>query len=134
MWCWGVMNSNSIKQAAAVGFPMEKAIGIWWSGAEADVTPAGDAAKGYKSLNITGVGTEAPIFDDIEQMHADGKGLADKSNIGTVLYNRALVNAYYRSEEHTSELQSLMRISYAVFCLKKKKRAKKQITDKMNIE
>src|SRR3546814_6487975 len=29
-----------------------------------------------------------------------------------------------RSEEHTSELQSLMRISYAVFCLKKKKREK----------
>src|SRR3546814_5488772 len=28
---------------------------------------------------------------------------------------------YWRSEEHTSELQSLMRISYAVFCLKKKK-------------
>src|SRR3546814_10360596 len=28
---------------------------------------------------------------------------------------------YQRSEEHTSELQSLMRISYAVFCLKKKK-------------
>src|SRR3546814_9509244 len=28
--------------------------------------------------------------------------------------------AYIRSEEHTSELQSLMRISYAVFCLKKK--------------
>src|SRR3546814_6668543 len=28
---------------------------------------------------------------------------------------------YARSEEHTSELQSLMRISYAVFCLKKKK-------------
>src|SRR3546814_5354511 len=28
---------------------------------------------------------------------------------------------YYRSEEHTSELQSLMRISYAVFCLKKTK-------------
>src|SRR3546814_7681712 len=29
---------------------------------------------------------------------------------------------YVRSEEHTSELQSLMRISYAVFCLKKKKK------------
>src|SRR3546814_8113432 len=37
--------------------------------------------------------------------------------------------AFCRSEEHTSELQSLMRISYAVFCLKKKK--KKQ--DKRNI-
>src|SRR3546814_3176649 len=32
-----------------------------------------------------------------------------------------------RSEEHTSELQSLMRISYAVFCLKKKNRSKHQI-------
>src|SRR3546814_3419609 len=33
-----------------------------------------------------------------------------------------------RSEEHTSELQSLMRISYAVFCLKKKKKRIKGIT------
>src|SRR3546814_2972668 len=32
----------------------------------------------------------------------------------------------HRSEEHTSELQSLMRISYAVFCLKKKKKTKKK--------
>src|SRR3546814_5709926 len=31
-----------------------------------------------------------------------------------------------RSEEHTSELQSLMRISYAVFCLKKKKKTRKE--------
>src|SRR3546814_3864257 len=39
-----------------------------------------------------------------------------------------------RSEEHTSELQSLMRISYAVFCLKKKKKktTKKQHTQKNN--
>src|SRR3546814_10198503 len=34
--------------------------------------------------------------------------------------------AVIRSEEHTSELQSLMRISYAVFCLKKKKKQKKK--------
>src|SRR3546814_9698341 len=34
---------------------------------------------------------------------------------------RSLQNPLARSEEHTSELQSLMRISYAVFCLKKKK-------------
>src|SRR3546814_7072434 len=41
---------------------------------------------------------------------------------GTPLASR-IVAAYVvgRSEEHTSELQSLMRISYAVFCLKKKK-------------
>src|SRR3546814_2852157 len=35
---------------------------------------------------------------------------------------RQCIRACLRSEEHTSELQSLMRISYAVFCLKKKKR------------
>src|SRR3546814_4766112 len=35
--------------------------------------------------------------------------------------DRALILLLARSEEHTSELQSLMRISYAVFCLKKKK-------------
>jgi branched-chain amino acid transport system substrate-binding protein len=98
MWGWGVMNSTAIKEAAAVGFPMEKFIGIWWSGAEADVIPAGAAAKDYKSLNITGVGTSAPIFADIEKMHADGNGIADKANIGTVLYNRALVNAFLYTE------------------------------------
>src|SRR3546814_9255112 len=36
--------------------------------------------------------------------------------------------AVWRSEEHTSELQSLMRISYAVFCLKKKRNLHKSIT------
>src|SRR3546814_7671638 len=35
-----------------------------------------------------------------------------------------VADAPQRSEEHTSELQSLMRISYAVFCLKKKKNTK----------
>src|SRR3546814_5782727 len=35
----------------------------------------------------------------------------------------------YRSEEHTSELQSLMRISYAVFCLKKKKQHMKRLSN-----
>src|SRR3546814_8140234 len=36
------------------------------------------------------------------------------------------IGSVARSEEHTSELQSLMRISYAVFCLKKKKNKKHQ--------
>src|SRR3546814_9939690 len=40
----------------------------------------------------------------------------------------AAVSYALRSEEHTSELQSLMRISYAVFCLKKKKKTKHNIT------
>src|SRR3546814_10666620 len=40
---------------------------------------------------------------------------------GVHLYDVDMPPFGYRSEEHTSELQSLMRISYAVFCLQKKK-------------
>src|SRR3546814_9777966 len=43
-------------------------------------------------------------------------------------YLRIRARAPDRSEEHTSELQSLMRISYAVFCLKKKNQHTQQIT------
>src|SRR3546814_1179975 len=45
--------------------------------------------------------------------------------IGKPIYSYSLsLLGFWRSEEHTSELQSLMRISYAVFCLKKKKKKK----------
>src|SRR3546814_6847836 len=47
------------------------------------------------------------------------KALADKVITDDEL---AEIDRLQRSEEHTSELQSLMRISYAVFCLKKKKK------------
>src|SRR3546814_10130238 len=46
--------------------------------------------------------------------------LSAKPNPWFVLDTHAGAGSYDRSEEHTSELQSLMRISYAVFCLKKK--------------
>src|SRR3546814_1546567 len=49
----------------------------------------------------------------------------EKSCLGADPLFHAVVDR--RSEEHTSELQSLMRISYAVFCLKKKKQSRKKI-------
>src|SRR3546814_8171101 len=50
------------------------------------------------------------------------------------LFRAALVTgALSRSEEHTSELQSLMRISYAVFCLKKKTKISDRQTDSSKI-
>src|SRR3546814_1608984 len=48
---------------------------------------------------------------------AIGTVIAKADKIGMQLFDCSLL---LRSEEHTSELQSLMRISYAVFCLKKK--------------
>src|SRR3546814_10326314 len=53
---------------------------------------------------------------------------AGATSVHVLTWARAL-----RSEEHTSELQSLMRISYAVFCLKKKK-AKNILTAKKPIQ
>src|SRR3546814_2527053 len=52
-------------------------------------------------------------------------GFEDQMKRGMAVIDAAGTSAtgiYERSEEHTSELQSLMRISYAVFCLKKKKK------------
>src|SRR3546814_7687001 len=46
--------------------------------------------------------------------------LAKYRHSGATGEKRSICCRFWRSEEHTSELQSLMRISYAVFCLKKK--------------
>ena len=52
LWGWGVMNSTAINEAAAVNYPRDKMIGVWWSGAEPDVIPAGDRRTGYKALML----------------------------------------------------------------------------------
>src|SRR3546814_3764980 len=56
-------------------------------------------------------GHEVSIHEQVPQIGEVGAGIQMTPNAVKVM----------RSEEHTSELQSLMRISYAVFCLKKKK-------------
>src|SRR3546814_2371363 len=70
------------------------------------------------------IGTEGPGAE-----HSDPAAVrtevADDVDVGGVEDVVALAVDHLRSEEHTSELQSLMRISYAVFCLKKKKKTNK---------
>src|SRR3546814_9804392 len=53
---------------------------------------------------------------------------ADRAELAAEFELADAPDALARSEEHTSELQSLMRISYAVFCLKKKKNNQKNNT------
>src|SRR3546814_5664596 len=60
-----------------------------------------------------GGGLRQVLPDAVQHQHVAGA----QRHVARVLAQHVLV----RSEEHTSELQSLMRISYAVFCLKKKK-------------
>src|SRR3546814_8103179 len=80
---------------------------------------------------------------EVAARSADGGAMAQRRGPSTIMRivslpmpfghreNRLTASCYPRSEEHTSELQSLMRISYAVFCLKKKKK-KKSVTCQTN--
>ncbi len=94
MWGWGVMNAVAIQEAANIRFPMENFIGIWWSGSENDVRPAGQGAHGYKSLAMHGTGRDYPVYDDIQQYVID-RGLAAGAGdqVGTVMYSRGLYAA-----------------------------------------
>ncbi len=99
LWGWGIMNQVAIQEAANIRFPMENFIGIWWSGSENDVLPIGDAADGYKALNMHLPGSDFPIYDELKT-HVLDKGLAagDGTSLGTVLYNRGLYAAMLASE------------------------------------
>ena len=99
MWGWGVMNSTAIKEAAAVGFPMDHFIGIWWSGAEPDVEPAGKGAVGYKALNMHGTGDSYPALQDMyKYVYDQNKGVGERDHVGEVLYNRGVFNAVIITE------------------------------------
>src|SRR3546814_3817528 len=73
--------------------------------------PSGSRASSASSAQVGATSPTAPGSP------VDGKRDVTRRLAGNV--------AGIRSEEHTSELQSLMRISYAVFCLKKKKRTRR---------
>src|SRR3546814_1967944 len=67
----------------------------------------------YGSIDST------PLFAMLAGAYLERTG--DSGFIASILPHVEAALSWIRSEEHTSELQSLMRISYAVFCLKKKK-------------
>src|SRR3546814_4536700 len=78
--------------------------------------PAADAVEQVRSGSLPSLSTR--------QKHTRECFVVLESGADAVQVEQAIVTmpdyfADYRSEEHTSELQSLMRISYAVFCLKK---------------
>lgn len=99
MWGWGVMNQVAIQEAANIRFPMENFIGVWWSGAEFDVEPAGDKANGYKALTFTGLGTNYGVYDDLKKHVVDaGKAAGAGDQLGTVQYNRGLYAAMLAAE------------------------------------
>ena len=96
---WGVMNQVAVKEAAAINFPMDHVVGNWWTGTEADVIPAGDGARGYKSMTFHAPGHNFKIHGDILKLVYDkGKGAGKKEAVGEVLYNRMVINAMLDTE------------------------------------
>jgi branched-chain amino acid transport system substrate-binding protein len=89
---WGVSCTVPLKEAARLGFPSEKILGVWWCGSEEDVLPAGPAAKGYYSTNFHGVGRNFPIIQEIiDKVYGAMKGNISFTRVGTVYYNRGVV-------------------------------------------
>src|SRR3546814_8653273 len=86
-------------------------------GLEPDITAFGKIIGGGLPIGaIAGRREIMAVFDP-------SKGKPAVAHAGTFTANPlSMVAGAAKSEEHTSELQSLMRISYAVFCLKKKKK------------
>src|SRR3546814_5723519 len=85
---------------------------------EVELNLAADAGtQGFEQRGLLGIGERAG------RGHLGGDLAAPARQLGEIGldHRRQGEEAMVRSEEHTSELQSLMRISYAVFCLKKKK-------------
>lgn len=94
LWGWGIMNSTAIKEAASVRYSRDKMFGVWWAGAEPDVTPAGAGAKGYQSVTLQhSAGKTALHADVLKYVYDKGNGSGRKEDVGHVLYNRGLLNA-----------------------------------------
>ncbi len=94
MWGWGVMNQVAIQEASNIRFPMENFIGIWWSGSENDVLPAGAGADGYKALTFHNLGDDYPVYADLKKYVVDaGKTAGAGDQLGTALYNRGMYAA-----------------------------------------
>src|SRR3546814_4142703 len=77
-----------------------------------------DGAEMRRALTEQALVTAVTIAEFVRVSDDPARRLTRADQAGAM---RAALGPIVRSEEHTSELQSLMRISYAVFCLKKKK-------------
>ena len=93
LWGWGVMNSTAIKEAAGVNYPRDHMIGVWWSGAEPDVIPAGDQATGYKALMLQHPTGKFKVHGDLEKFVVSKGKSVSKDDFAQVLYNRGLINS-----------------------------------------
>ena len=96
---WGVSCTVPLREAARIGFPRERIIGVWWCGSEEDVIPAGAAAKGYITAAFHAAGSDIPVIQQIfEVVYGQMKGNISAARVGSVYYNRGVVSAIVLTE------------------------------------
>jgi branched-chain amino acid transport system substrate-binding protein len=97
---WGVMTGTAIKEAVATGYPREKMVGTWWSGAEPDLKDVAEGAKGYNAVMMQhGAEPQSAVVKEIlDKVHAKGGGAGPKDEVGSVLYMRGVVGAMLATE------------------------------------
>src|SRR3546814_6610266 len=113
-------------------------MGVFDYGCETCASPLSPAGSPDRSVRpggrlrirpVCGVRADGDVGDDrfrnVRRLHEDD-GAATAARAEALQGHDPRLHR--RSEEHTSELQSLMRISYAVFCLKKKRKKYKEVT------
>src|SRR3546814_10795229 len=129
-WCSDVCSSDLVSSTNSASQPAQH-------GTEQQQTADDDAAQHSDNLQLLAHGRQIvhPVGDEEKRQIADQENQIRKTAVPVVVFpgqradriepafdaHRQQRIQHGRSEEHTSELQSLMRISYAVFCLKKKK-------------
>jgi branched-chain amino acid transport system substrate-binding protein len=92
MWGWGAMNAGALTEAVKTKFPMEKFIGIWWSGHDGDMKGVGAAAKGYRAISWSVPVSDAPAMQDIKTHVIDkGQSLIGEGEFDWVFYQRGVV-------------------------------------------
>ncbi|MGE3536039.1 MAG: ABC transporter substrate-binding protein [Candidatus Tectimicrobiota bacterium] len=90
---YGVSCTEPLREAARIGFPRDKILGVWWCGSEEDVLPAAKAARGYMTTNFHGIGRDFPVIEEIiDTVYGPGKGNLPITRVGSVYYNRGVIH------------------------------------------
>jgi branched-chain amino acid transport system substrate-binding protein len=99
LWGWGTMNAGALTEAVKVAFPMEKLIGIWWSGNDGDMKSVGEAGRGYRVLSWNMPLSDAPAMLDIRKYVLEPKKTEiEEGQFDWVFYQRGVLISMFTVE------------------------------------
>src|SRR3546814_8898556 len=122
----GIGRAIALLMAARGARVIVNDVGASVEGEGADTSPADEVVAAIRAEGGEAAVSRDSVVEWTGAQRIVGAALDSFGRIDVVVNNAGILRDRIRSEEHTSELQSLMRISYAVFCLKKKQNKHKQ--------